>query len=407
MFETIFNTDCAVTRHRTGPLARERARYLYRCASQGATDKSLRLKARSILWVAARMSIQDFGWVSAERLREIVCGCTEPVVAPSTASTLIRSARAWLKFLGWWHEPQEPVPFKEDLERFVSWMRDERELTACTVDQWRYRAIRFLCWCADTGLNLATLQPRDIDSYFATYGVQHWSRVSSRHMANFLRVFLRHAASIGACRPGLSDSIQCGPRYALESLPYALDWEDVRSVIAGAYGDDERSVRDRAILLLLAVYGLRRGEVAALRIDQVDRANGRLQIWRLKRRQPQIYPLVSPVAEALGRYIDEARPAVESAEIFIRVRAPRVPITAPAIYNIVNRRLLALGLQAAHLGPHALRHSCAARLLANGLTIKEIGDHLGHRTSMATMTYTKVDLASLRQVAELDLGGLL
>lgn len=339
-------------------------------------------------------------------MREIVCGSTGPAVAPTAAATLISSARTWLTFPGWWHEPREPLPFDDDLERFVKWMRDERELTPCTVEQWHYRAAKFLSWCADAGLNLATLQPQDIDSYFATYGVQHWSRVSARHMANYLRVFLRYASSIGACRPGLADSMQGSRRYALESLPYALDWEDVRRLIADASGDDERNVRDRAIILLLAVYGLRRGEVAALRIDQVDRANGQLQIWRLKRRQPQVYPLVSPVSEALHRYIDEARPAVGLPEIFIRIRAPRVPITAPAIYDIVNRRLRALGLQAAHLGPHALRHSCAARLLAKGLTLKEIGDPLGHRTSMATMTYTKVDLASLRQVADLDLGGL-
>ncbi|MBK7955419.1 MAG: tyrosine-type recombinase/integrase [Candidatus Accumulibacter sp.] len=53
-----------------------------------------------------------------------------------------------------------------------------------------------------------------------------------------------------------------------------------------------------------------------------------------------------------------------------------------------------------------MRHSCAAKLLADGLTLKEIGDHLGHRSASATMTYTKVDLGSLRQVADFDLGGL-
>jgi site-specific recombinase XerD len=58
------------------------------------------------------------------------------------------------------------------------------------------------------------------------------------------------------------------------------------------------------------------------------------------------------------------------------------------------------------LGPHALRHSCAAKLLADGLTLKEIGDHLGHRSTSATMTYTKIDLASLRQVGDFDLGDL-
>ena len=180
----------------------------------------------------------------------------------------------------------------------------------------------------------------------------------------------------------------------------------MRRVIAGADANTERDIRDRAILLLLCIYGLRRGEVAALRLDQIDRVGGRLHIWRLKRRQPQVYPLVLSVAQALGRYIDDVRPAVAHAEVFIRTHAPRLPISGGAIYSMVNRRLRALGIQAAHLGPHALRHSCAAKLLSAGLTLKEIGDHLGHRSTAATMTYTKIDMASLRQVGDFDLGGL-
>lgn len=221
-----------------------------------------------------------------------------------------------------------------------------------------------------------------------------------------LRVFLRHAASTGACSAVLASSIQGSRRYALESLPYALSWDDVRRVIATASSDTEGDIRDRAILLLLAVYGLRRSEVASLRLDQIDQVAGLLHIWRLKRRQPQVYPLVPSVAEALRRYIDDARPNVPYAEVFIRTKAPRIPILATAIYNIVSRRLRALDIHAAHLGPHALRHSCAAKLLADGLTLKEIGDHLGHRSTSATMTYTKVDLKSLRQVGDFDLGGL-
>lgn len=144
-----------------------------------------------------------------------------------------------------------------------------------------------------------------------------------------LRVFLRHAASTGACNAALAGSIQGNRRYALESLPYALSWDDVRRVIATANSDTERDIRDRAILLLLAVYGLRRGEVAALRMDQIDQVAGRLHIWRLKRRQPQIYPLVPSVAEALKRYIEDVRPNVAHAEIFIRTQAPRSPPFSP------------------------------------------------------------------------------
>lgn len=410
MFENIVSAAPALARHRNAPLAAERDRYLRHCADQGSTLETLRLRARSILWVAEHMSPDDIGQVDASRLHEIVHGVASlatSMPAPATAATLVNFARPWLKYLGWWHAPLESVPFEPALDRFVAWMRDERGLTQCTIDQWRYRTAKFLLWCGATGRDLATLQPQDIDAYFITYGAQRWSRTSAGQIANMLRVFLRHAATTGACRTSLAGSIHGHRRYALESLPYALSWDDVRRAIATAGGDGERDVRDRAILLLLAVYGLRRGEVASLRLDQIDRVTGRLHIWRLKRRQPQIYPLVPSVAQALGRYIDDVRPRVAHAEIFIQVRAPRAPIRATGVYTIVSNRLRALGIQAAHLGPHALRHSCAAKLLADGLTLKEIGDHLGHRSTSATMTYTKIDMASLRQVGDFDLGGLL
>jgi integrase len=167
-----------------------------------------------------------------------------------------------------------------------------------------------------------------------------------------------------------------------------------------------RDVRDRAILLLLAIYGLRSGEVASLRLDQIDWCGRALRIFRLKRRQAQVYPLAPSVAEALARYIDTARPQTSYQEIFLRMHAPWRPIVRSSIYDIVSRRFVAFGIQAAHRGPHALRHACAARLIADGLTLKEIGDHLGHRSSSSTRVYAKVDIGSLREVGDFDLGDL-
>ena len=65
-----------------------------------------------------------------------------------------------------------------------------------------------------------------------------------------------------------------------------------------------------------------------------------------------------------------------------------------------------MGLSLAHHGPHVLRHACATHLLSQGLPLKEIGDHLGHRNPAATRVYAKVDLVGLRQVADFSLEGL-
>jgi len=403
MFETLFHQNAALLRHRTGPLVEERKRYLRHCASHGATAGELRKRAKCLLWIAGRLSADDSDGIDAARLHAIVYRPPSP--GPAMASVFVELARPWLKFLGRWREEHELIPCAEHLERYVAWMRYERGLSPATVDVRRRRIAHFLRWCGRTDRDLATLRADDLDAYFVGFADQ-WSRVSVATMANGLRVFLRYAVSTGSCRQGLPESILIPRTYRLESLPYALSWEEVRRLLASATSDSARDVRDRAILMLLAIYGLRRGEVAALRLDQIDWTRRRLYIHRLKRRQPQVYPLQRSVAEALSLYIDTVRPPVPHPEVFIRLQAPRQPIGAGAIYHVVSQRLRELGVSVAHFGPHALRHSCAAKLLASELTLKEIGDHLGHRSAAATMIYLKVDMHALREVGAFDLGDL-
>src|SRR5690606_23510659 len=152
--------------------------------------------------------------------------------------------------------------------------------------------------------------------------------ISAGHTATLLRVFLRQAAMNGTCSDVLADSIRGPRRYALESLPYALSWDDVRRLLGTANSDSEKDVRDRAILMVLAVYGMRRLDVAALRPEQIDWTARQLRIWRLMRRQPQVYPLAPSVAEALAAYVDTVQPKLLQPEVFFWLQAPRKPIAA-------------------------------------------------------------------------------
>ena len=77
------------------------------------------------------------------------------------------------------------------------------------------------------------------------------------------------------------------------------------------------------------------------------------------------------------------------------------------MWAVVSRQLRKRAPALKHHGPHSLRHACATRLINQGLSLKEIGDHLGHRHVEATRIYAKVDLARLRDVADFDLGELL
>ena len=92
--------------------------------------------------------------------------------------------------------------------------------------------------------------------------------------------------------------------------------------------------------------------------------------------------------------------------MFLKLLAPVGPMSSKGLYAVVAPRMKRLGIQAPRRGPHALRHACAGHLLARGLSLKEIGDHLGHRSPDSTRIYAKVDLQGLREVAAFDLGGL-
>jgi integrase/recombinase XerD len=198
-----------------------------------------------------------------------------------------------------------------------------------------------------------------------------------------------------------------GPRvFADEGLPKGPSWEDVQRLLVGTEGDDPKSIRDRAIIMLFAVYGFRVGDVRALRLEDFDWEKELICIGRPKSLRRQSYPLSYTVGEAILRYLKEVRPSTPHRQIFLTLKAPIRPIGSGALYDVVSHRLVAMGLSLKHHGPHALRHACASRLLAEGLSMKEIADHLGHRKLDTTRVYAKVDLAGLRLVADLDLGGV-
>jgi site-specific recombinase XerD len=93
--------------------------------------------------------------------------------------------------------------------------------------------------------------------------------------------------------------------------------------------------------------------------------------------------------------------------LFLTICAPFRPLSAASMTPIVHSRLEALGIELPRRGAHCLRHACARHLLDSGFSLKQIGDQLGHSDPATTRIYAKVDLNGLRQVAELDMGGLL
>jgi integrase/recombinase XerD len=415
MFDTLFHYPRVLARHCEGPSANERERFLSHCASGGAAHSTLVRLASELLLIARRIKLDDDRSIP---LTEVEAAADRWVryqqrhhrvrTARFSRERFIQTAAAWLRFLGRLQEMQEaPAAFAERIREFDSYLREERGLSQHTIHHRCWHVQAFLHWLSEQGSCLGEMRLEQVDAFIALRQTQGWCRVSMAAVASALRSFFRFAGEQGWCTKSLAVGIE-GPRlFSDEALPVGPKWEEVQQLIASTDTDGPQDIRDRAILLLLAVYGLRSGEVVALTLDDVSWEQDILHVSRPKQRCKQDYPLAAEVGEAILRYLQQVRPRIRSRSLFLTIRAPFRPLVSNSLHYIVSARLKALNISCPRRGPHALRHACATHLVAEGLSLKQIGDHLGHRSAYATRTYAKVDLAGLRQVADFALGDLL
>ena len=233
-----------------------------------------------------------------------------------------------------------------------------------------------------------------------------YARSSIQLYASRLRTFLRYAEYRGWSPSGIADSVKTPKSYAHQTLPSSPSWDDVQLLLKNTEGDSPSNIRARAIILLLAVYGLRGSEVRQLRFDDIDWEQETFRIRHSKFGPTQQFPLVQTVGRSLVDYIKKARPKCSPhREIFLTIHAPFYPLKSLAY--IVGPRWKPLNVAIKHPGAHSLRHACATRLINQGISLKAIADQLGHRSLETTRIYAKVDLTRLREVANFDIGGIL
>jgi integrase/recombinase XerD len=185
--------------------------------------------------------------------------------------------------------------------------------------------------------------------------------------------------------------------WRLQGLPRGLDRDQVRALLGSCDTGTASGRRDLAILLLLARLGMRRCEVARLRLEDVDWCAGELRVHGKGPRVERL-PLPADVGEALAGYLRDGRPVdAGTRAVFMRVRAPRAAMTPPGITQVVVSAGKRAGL--GEVTPHRLRHTAASELLRRGAPLVEIGQLLRHRTELTTTIYAKVDRDRLRELA--------
>jgi len=412
VIETISPWRSVRLRHEAAPLLKEREQYLAHLMQRGFERAVIRTTAAYLVHIVRVMSmtsLRSVGQQEIDTAGELWAAYEGPLrrklKLKGSPITFVRIAQRWLRFHGQLAVPA-PHPFQQLITEFIDAMRSTRGLAPPTVLGYSSRTIGFLKWFGKRHDSLGFVSLHHIDEFMASKREEGWSPRSLAAQCQALRSFFGYAEIRGWCVPGIPLGIRSPriPKY--EDRPKGPTWAEVRTLIESASGASPNELRAKAILLLLAIYGLRSSEVAGLRLNDFDWRGETFSVRRAKRGGIQQYPIQFEVGEAIIQYLQKGRPHCSSRQVFVSTYRPHGPIGPGPMWQIVGKRMRQLDIDLEHVGPHSLRHACATRLLRKGASLQEIADFLGHRNIKSIGIYARYDTRSLRKVAAFSLAGV-
>jgi len=289
--------------------------------------------------------------------------------------------------------PLELSPTDELMESFGRYLRAERGLVPGTVRGYVDGARRFVAGLGPGGL--AELTPADVTAAVLLKS----SAVSVSSTQNFvaaLRALLRFCFLEGLVEIDLSEAALAITGRRRSSLPRGIAKPEAAALLASCDRRTGIGRRDYALIITLLRLGLRRGEVAALRLDDIDWRAGELVVAGKGGRRDRL-PLPADVGAAMAAYLRRGRPVSDRREVFLRARAPFDPMAAGTVASTVRRACRRAGVP--EVGAHRLRHTTACEMVAAQVPLPEIAQVLRHRSLQSTAIYARVDLERLRELA--------
>lgn len=272
---------------------------------------------------------------------------------------------------------------------------------------------QLLEWLAGRELTVGDLGRREARAFSAELGRRGYAPATLARKLSTLRGFTRFLTEAGVLPADPARSLP-GPRRR-RRLPRVLSLHEVDTLVAATEGTDPLALRDRLILELLYGCGLRSMELVALRLGDVQPAQGQL-IVRGKGGKMRVTPLGEEAAAALRRYLERGRGELQRQrgtkagearagdararhdEPLLLSRSGRSLLTSDVRRLVVKYSRLA-GIDPA--SPHMLRHAYATHMLERGADLRAIQELLGHASVSTTQVYTHVSGAHLRRTYDL------
>lgn len=409
--ERVFIASWTLQELRTAPLGPYLERFCNYLLNQGFSKTVARSHLGRLIhlnhWLAedgwngtpclSRNDIERFGAIYASRCR---CRGMREAHLKRMRHSLNRFV-AFLRLSDEFDSQDEKPIYQPLLDGYLRWMRAYRHAAPGTLDLRRRGVARFLATLGEaaTPQGLNQMDAHGIERFFAD-SVNALSRASRRSLQAALRTFLRYSFHEGYIRQRLDRAVPTLRTYKLDRVPRGLTEAQAQAVLGSVDRTTHAGRRDYAMLTMLHAYGVRGGQLRALRLEDIQWTQNRIWFKAIKGGKDSLLPLTAEVGGALLDYLRHARPPSRCGEVFLTTRAPYRPLPrSSALSTRVHTHIQAAGLRLPSQGSHTFRHGLATRLVAQGHSLKAVADVLGHRHVSTTFIYTKVDYPALSQVA--------
>jgi len=283
-------------------------------------------------------------------------------------------------------------------ESFLQYLQIEKRYSPHTVRSYLNDLDQFYRFLLSLGLpeDPVAVTSYDIRAWIVSMLDNNYSAISVHRKISCLRVFYRYLRKEGLVKNDPLEKVVLPTRK--KTLPVFIEEEAINKLLDNfSFGDDFAGIRNRTIIELLYITGIRRAELIGLRDSDVDLTEGSLKVTG-KRNKQRIIPLVNAFIKRLEDYLRVRHENVETINngwFFITDKGNK--LYDKYVYNTVNS-YLAMVTTIEKKSPHVLRHTFATHMLNRGADLNSIKELLGHANLSATQIYTHNTFEKLKKV---------
>ena len=286
-------------------------------------------------------------------------------------------------------------------DEYLLWLSRYQGLTKSTIKSRSNYLRQFLEWYSDESASedLRETKADDVERFFLE-ATSKWGRAYKFSLQATLRSFFDFCYDREHTPQNLRSSIPTIMTYRLSSVPKAIEDNEALKLLKSIDHSKKSGIRNYAILLLLFTYGVRGGQISALKLKDINWHKEEICFPALKGGKHSLDPLTAEAGNALLDYLQNVRGKSHHQEVFLTLRAPLSPMkNSDSLSRAIRTEMLSAGVQSPSMGAHCFRHGFVSRMLKQGESLKKIADLIGHKHIQTTFIYTKIDFKSLAEVA--------